>query len=215
MHWMRIDQYREGEGESLRVHHQPMPCQQCDNAPCESVCPVNATNHSPAGLNDMVYNRCVGTRYCANNCPYKVRRFNYFNFQGRSLEDPIQKLRYNPNVTVRTRGVMEKCTFCIQRINAAKFAAANEGRSIRDGEIVPACAAACPAHAITFGDLNGKSLDGADSRVSELAQSPRRFKVLEELLVEPAVTYLAHVRDPAPATADAPSSEQPDEGGHP
>jgi molybdopterin-containing oxidoreductase family iron-sulfur binding subunit len=195
MHWIRIDQYREGTGDEVLVHHQPMPCQQCDNAPCENVCPVNATNHSPEGLNDMVYNRCIGTRYCSNNCPYKVRRFNYFNFQKRALRDPVQKLLFNPDVTVRQVGVMEKCTFCVQRINASKFAAANAGRRLRDGEVEPACAQACPARAITFGDLNLVE-DGRPSRVASLRRSRRAFLVLEELLTEPAVSYLARLRNP-------------------
>ncbi len=191
MHWIRIDQYREGEGDRVKVYHQPMPCQHCDNAPCETVCPVNATNHSPDGLNQMVYNRCVGTRYCMNNCPYKVRRFNFYDWHARLGSDPLLHLYHNPDVTVRQRGVVEKCTFCVQRINAAKFVAANEGRALRDGEVTPACAEACPAHAIQFGDVRQEG-----SRVAALAGSRRAFQVLEELLVEPAVTYLARVWNP-------------------
>jgi molybdopterin-containing oxidoreductase family iron-sulfur binding subunit len=196
MHWIRIDQYREGDGDGLVVHHQPMPCQHCGEAPCENVCPVNATNHDAEGLNVMVYNRCIGTRYCANNCPYKVRRFNFFDYARRTLQDPLQVLGRNPDVTVRQRGVMEKCTFCIQRINAGKFRARAEGRDLRDGEIVPACAQACPTDAIVFGDRNLQR-----SRVRALEGSPRAFRVLEELRVEPAVTYLARVRNPGQESA--------------
>jgi len=174
-----------------------MPCQQCENAPCENVCPVNATNHSPEGLNDMVYNRCIGTRYCANNCPYKVRRFNFFNYARRSLKDPVQKLGFNPNVTVRQIGVMEKCTFCVQRIQEARFRAGLEGRAMRDQEVVPACAQACPTRAIVFGDARHRTPDGQPGVVARLSASRRAFRVLEELRVEPRVTYLAKVRNPA------------------
>jgi molybdopterin-containing oxidoreductase family iron-sulfur binding subunit len=190
MHWIRIDRYYEGDPGNPKVAHQPMLCQQCDDAPCENVCPVGATNHSPDGLNQMVYNRCVGTRYCANNCPYKVRRFNFLEFTA-FKKDP-ETLIYNPEVTVRPRGVMEKCTFCVQRINDARVRAKGEKRPLRDGEIVPACAAACPAEAIVFGDLKDP-----ESRVSELARSDRGYKVLEELGVRPAITYLANLKNPA------------------
>jgi len=190
MHWLRIDRYYEGDPANPRAAHQPMMCQQCDHAPCENVCPVNATNHSPDGLNQMVYNRCVGTRYCANNCPYKVRRFNFLEYTATQREP--ESLVHNPEVTVRPRGVMEKCTFCIQRIQDARVRAKLEKRSLKDGDITPACAAACPAGAIVFGNLKDPQ-----SRVSRLAQGPRGYKVLEELGVRPAVTYLAAVRNPA------------------
>jgi Fe-S-cluster-containing dehydrogenase component/anaerobic selenocysteine-containing dehydrogenase len=190
MHWIRIDRYYAGYAEAPRVLHQPMLCQQCDNAPCENVCPVNATTHSSDGLNQMAYNRCVGTRYCANNCPYKVRRFNYLDFTGATPE--ATRLVYNPEVTVRPRGVMEKCTFCVQRIENGRLQAKAEMRPIRDGEITPACAAACPAEAIVFGDLKDPH-----SAVSKLSRSQRGYHVLEELGVRPAVTYLAAVTNPA------------------
>ncbi len=190
MHWIRIDRYYEGDPANPKVAHQPMLCQQCDDAPCENVCPVNATNHSPDGLNQMVYNRCVGTSYCANNCPYKVRRFNFLEFTAHKTEP--ETLVYNPEVTVRPRGVMEKCTFCVQRINNARMVAKGENRPLKDGEIVPACAAACPAEAIVFGDLKDK-----DSRVSKLSRSDRGYKVLEELGIRPAITYLADLKNPA------------------
>jgi len=197
MHWMRVDKYYGGDPENPRVYSLPMPCQHCDNAPCETVCPVNATLHSPDGLNEQVYNRCVGTRYCANNCPYKVRRFNFFYYQKRSVRDPVQELAFNPQVTVRSRGVMEKCTFCIQRINEVKFRLKNEGKEIPDGAIRPACAQACPSGAIVFGNANDRA-----SRVAALRASPLAYHVLEELNVRPAVTYLARVRNPHPDLAD-------------
>lgn len=190
MHWLRVDRYYEGSDEAPRTVHEPMLCQQCDDAPCENVCPVNATNHSPDGLNQMAYQRCVGTRYCANNCPYKVRRFNFFDFTS-DLTEPLD-LAFNPEVTVRPRGVMEKCTFCVQRIRNAEQVAKDAGRPLRDGEIVPACAAACPAEAIVFGDLKKPG-----SRVSALSASDRGFKVLEELGIKPAITYLADLRNPS------------------
>ncbi|MEK6543366.1 MAG: 4Fe-4S dicluster domain-containing protein, partial [Elusimicrobiota bacterium] len=189
MHWMRIDRYYEGDTANPKVLQQPMLCQQCDNAPCESVCPVNATNHSPDGLNQMVYNRCVGTRYCANNCPYKVRRFNFFEYFDTIAES--ERLVFNPEVTVRSRGVMEKCTFCVQRIQDARQHAKSEDRTLRDGEIKPACAVACPAQAIVFGDTNDPV-----SRVSLLSKDERGYRVLEELGARPAITYLTEMKNP-------------------
>jgi Fe-S-cluster-containing dehydrogenase component len=196
MHWLRLDLYRDGDPDNPTTHLLPMLCQQCDNAPCENVCPVAATSHSHEGLNQQVYNRCVGTRYCSNNCPYKVRRFNYYRYQERLLTEPVQKLMSNPNVTVRGVGVMEKCTFCIQRINAAKFRAANEGRPIQPGELLTACQQACPARAIDFGDVRSGSPSEAPELVRASA-SRRAFGVLEELNVAPSITYLARVRNPA------------------
>lgn len=192
MHWLRIDSYYEGSEANPRVVHQPMLCQHCDHAPCENVCPVNATNHSSDGLNQMIYNRCVGTRYCANNCPYKVRRYNFFDYTSEKTEP--EKLVYNPEVTVRPRGVMEKCTFCVQRIEDARMRAKTEHRKVQDGDVVTACAAACPSGAIVFGDLKD-----TESRVAKLSGVKRGYRVLEELGTRPAVTYLAHLRNPGTA----------------
>jgi molybdopterin-containing oxidoreductase family iron-sulfur binding subunit len=190
MHWIRVDRYYEGDALSPRVIYQPLPCQHCDSAPCESVCPVQATNHGPDGINQMAYNRCVGTRYCANNCPYKVRRFNFFDFT--RMTPASMQLAFNPEVTVRPRGVMEKCTFCVQRIRNAEQVAKREKRVLNDKDVVPACASACPASAIVFGDISNPA-----SEVSKLSRSNRAFRVLEELNTKPAIAYLAALQNPS------------------
>ncbi|HYP53198.1 MAG TPA: TAT-variant-translocated molybdopterin oxidoreductase [Pyrinomonadaceae bacterium] len=192
MHWLRVDAYFKGAAENPSgMYFMPVPCMHCEQAPCEPVCPVHATVHSAEGLNDMVYNRCVGTRYCSNNCPYKVRRFNFLLYQ--DWDTPSFKLARNPEVTVRSRGVMEKCTYCVQRISVARIEAEKENRKVRDGEIVTACQAACPTEAIIFGDANDPN-----SKVARLKREPRDYALLADLNTRPRTTYLGAVRNPNP-----------------
>src|ERR1043166_809974 len=197
MHWLRMDTYSQGEPQhplTLQTHHQPVPCMHCENAPCELVCPVEATVHSDEGLNDMVYNRCVGTRYCSNNCPYKVRRFNFLQYA--DFADEHQRLMRNPDVTVRSRGVMEKCTYCVQRIREVQIAARRagpQGRDIEDGQIQTACQAACPLGAIVFGDLNQRG-----SKVQAMQEHDLSYGLLADLNTRPRTTYLWSFKNPNP-----------------
>jgi Fe-S-cluster-containing dehydrogenase component len=189
MHWIRVDRYYKGNTHNPEMYSQPVPCMHCENAPCELVCPVGATVHSSDGLNDMVYNRCVGTRYCSNNCPYKVRRFNFFQFA--DFDSEIARLGRNPEVTVRSRGVMEKCTYCVQRIRTAQIGAQRDDRPIFDGEIQTACQAVCPTGAIIFGNINDRR-----SKVAQLKTEPLHYDLLAELNTRPRTTYLAAVKNP-------------------
>ena len=201
MHWLRIDRYYNGDEDNPEVVFQPVLCQHCDNAPCENVCPVAATNHSSEGLNQMVYNRCIGTRYCNNNCPYKVRRFNWFNYteagtltgnlrDSEGMTGDLRRMVLNPDVTIRAQGVIEKCSFCVQRIQAAKLKAKEENRALVDSEMQTACSQTCPANAIVFGDMNDPK-----SEVSKLIKSGRRYNLLEDLYTKPSVNYLTKIRN--------------------
>jgi molybdopterin-containing oxidoreductase family iron-sulfur binding subunit len=214
MHWIRIDRYYSfytPEGyitkekeinkaentlyDNIRVVHAPMMCQHCTHAPCETVCPVLATTHSIEGLNQMTYNRCIGTKYCGNNCPYKVRRFNWFRYNDNDQFDyhfnnDLGKMVINPDVTVRTRGVMEKCSLCVQRIQAGKLSAKRDGRKVADGDVKTACQTACPANAIVFGDMNDPN-----SEISKLYKNERSYHMLEEIGVKPSVSYLTKIRN--------------------
>jgi Fe-S-cluster-containing dehydrogenase component len=194
MQWLRIDTYFEGDLHAPKAHFQPMACQHCENAGCEQVCPVGATVHTPEGLNTMVYNRCVGTRYCSNNCPYKVRRFNWLLYADYDTES--LKFMRNPDVSVRSRGVMEKCSYCVQRIESAKITADKENREVRDGDIVTACQQACPTSAIVFGNINDK-----DSKVAKRKAEERDYQVLADLNFRPRTSYTAGVINPNPELA--------------
>ncbi|HTE20272.1 MAG TPA: 4Fe-4S dicluster domain-containing protein, partial [Armatimonadota bacterium] len=210
MHWLRIDTYFQGDLTNPETVFQPLPCQHCEKAPCEPVCPVEATSHSAEGINEMTYNRCIGTRYCENNCPYKVRRFNYLQYSDH--ETPTIQMMRNPDVTVRARGVMEKCTYCVQRVNLGRMEAEKEDRAIRDGDVVTACQQVCPTRAIIFGNVNDTaSHGGKGSRVRQLKQAPLDYTVLTELNTRPRTSYLAAMRNPNPAVPVVASG---DEGGH-
>jgi MoCo/4Fe-4S cofactor protein with predicted Tat translocation signal len=205
MHWIRVDRYFTGDMDDPGLHNQPVPCMQCENAPCELVCPVGATAHSAEGLNDMTYNRCVGTRYCSNNCPYKVRRFNFLRYSdGKS---PLAAMMYNPDVTVRMRGVMEKCTYCVQRIEHAKIDSQVSGEPISEQRLKTACQQACPTQAIVFGDLNAEKFGAPASQVKTWKASPLNYGMLDDLNTRPRTTYLARVTNPNPQLSPAPAAQ--------
>jgi Fe-S-cluster-containing dehydrogenase component len=196
MHWIRIDRYYEGPPEAPKTHFQPVPCMHCENAPCEVVCPVAATTHHVEGLNDMVYNRCVGTKYCSNNCPYKVRRYNFFGYAKEAISPldpsaPVLSLMHNPDVTVRSYGVMEKCSYCVQRIRAAEIKSRTELRDIRPDEVKTACQQACPTEAIQFGRL-----DHTETTNVQWRGESRHYAVLNELGARPKTIYLAKIWNP-------------------
>jgi molybdopterin-containing oxidoreductase family iron-sulfur binding subunit len=209
MQWLRIDRYYSGDPKNPDVTFQPMLCQHCDNAPCENVCPVTATSHSSEGLNQMIYNRCIGTKYCMNNCPYKVRRFNWFDWNGSDsfpdnqvgfiseatadLDSDLSRMVLNPDVTVRARGVMEKCTFCVQRLQEGKLNAKKEGRPLRDQEVKTACMQACPTNAINFGNVNDP--DSQIFKIRHKEQANRKFYSLEQLHTLSNVNYLTKIRN--------------------
>jgi molybdopterin-containing oxidoreductase family iron-sulfur binding subunit len=200
-----VDRYYAGPPENPETYFQPVPCMHCEKAPCEPVCPVQASVHDSEGINNQVYNRCVGTRFCQSNCPYKVRRFNFFEYSTRTETHegaPITAAARNPDVTVRSRGVMEKCTYCIQRINQARYRSELEDRRIREGEVRTACQQACPTQAIVFGDLNAPA-----SQVAGLRRQPQHYALLEDLGTRPRTTYLARLRNPNPEIGDKPSTE--------
>jgi molybdopterin-containing oxidoreductase family iron-sulfur binding subunit len=203
MHWIRIDRYYSDDPEDPEVFHQPVMCQHCDHAPCENVCPVSATNHSNEGLNQMSYNRCIGTKYCINNCPYRVRRFNWYAYVNNDeydfhMNSQLGKMVLNPDVVVRERGVVEKCSFCVQRIQEKKLQAKLENRPIRDGEIQPACVQSCPAGALVFGNLKDE-----DSKVSRMFAEERNYHLLEILHTLPTVGYLTKIRNQDEAKGDS------------
>jgi molybdopterin-containing oxidoreductase family iron-sulfur binding subunit len=191
MHWLRIDRYYQGGLENPKTYFEPVLCMHCEKAPCEVVCPVGATVHSPEGLNEMIYNRCVGTRYCSNNCPYKVRRFNFLQYS--DTKTPSLRLQKNPDVTVRSRGVMEKCSYCVQRISAARIDAEKKNAPIRDGDVKTACQQACPAGAIVFGNVHDRT-----SRVAAMKAEPLEYGLLTDLNTRPRTTYLAKIWNPNP-----------------
>jgi molybdopterin-containing oxidoreductase family iron-sulfur binding subunit len=191
MHWIRVDRYFHGRPEAPGVSFQPVPCMHCEKAPCEYVCPTEATTHDSSGLNQMIYNRCIGTRDCSNNCPYKVRRFNFLQYS--DMRDPVKRLVNNPDVTVRSYGVMEKCTYCVQRINRARIDAHKENRLIGAGEVITACQAACPTRAISFGNKNNP-----EEEVTHWMQLPLNYALLEEEGTQPRTTYLARLRNTNP-----------------